>query len=175
MGVCRIVPEPRIKISITPKTSGLESYFPMEFWNLTGSQRYPPLISTDIQVSMVEGTQQDLETADLVESTELAGLSTPEDQTVQHVEPDMRPKECPGLVPPRLDQEVGNVNQLKLQRAEPVGEWWLGPVAKRAYEPSLPPPHSLLLGDISLSGRRDISLRMSGITLPHWGARPLTY
>lgn len=95
----------------------------MEFWNLTGNQRYPPLISTDIQVSIVEGTQQELETADLVESIEPAGLSTPEDQTVQHVEPDMRPKERPGLIPPRLDQKFGNVNQLKLQRAEPVRGW----------------------------------------------------
>lgn len=139
MGVCWIVPEPRIKISITPKTSGLKSYFPMKFWNLTGSQRYPPLISTDIQVNVAEGTQQKLETADLGESIEPTGLSTPENQT-QHVEPDMRLKECPGLVPSRLDQEVGNVNQVKLQRAEPVGEWWLGPVAKGGYEPSLSPP-----------------------------------
>lgn len=123
---------------------------------------------------MAEGTKPGLETVDLAESVVPAELATLEDLPIQSLGPDVRPKERTApLPPPHLDQEMVDANQVMLPRTGGVREWWLGSLGQGGY--GAPPPllhhRSPPPGANLLSGTRDASQRMSGVTPPHWGVR----
>lgn len=76
---------------------------------------------------MAEGTQPDLETADLAESEVQADIAMLEELPIQSLGLDVQPKEHPApLLPSRLDQELVDAEQVMLPRTEGVEEWWLG-------------------------------------------------